>query len=157
MVSRGCSMLRQLGVLVVLAAGALAAPPPPGLQSGLQYGLQYGLQAAPAPASGLTLAELAAARALTPPSPRDTRPAGEKAKEVEAQPLGARHYPLGLADPLPPARSSARWPSRGALLAGDDVYETDKLPTNVVPTRYTVRASCYLPRPARLNSTKKNL
>ncbi|XP_034245486.1 aminopeptidase M1-D-like [Thrips palmi] len=120
MARHGCSLFV---VLVALAAASAAPAPQP-------------LPLHPA-SSELPLAELAAQRGFVLP-PR--KPLAEVA--VDGTVTGAQGFPFGMADPQPPQR--ARGPRQRehggtrAKRAADDVYDETRLPTSVVPTRYTV-------------------
>lgn len=122
MANHGCALLLAL----VAAVSAAPLSPLPPLHP---------------PFSDLPLVELAVQRGLTlpPRAPlKDLKlnvPVGDAA-------TGARAFPFGMADPQPPQRSRQRKleaTAARAKRATDDIYDETLLPTNVVPTRYTVR------------------
>ncbi|KAK3929336.1 Aminopeptidase N [Frankliniella fusca] len=141
----GCSLLLAL-VAVVAAA---SAAPGPGPQQPLEMVSAPSIPLHPASGGGRTLAEQAEAEGLVLPprkvSAQATK-AGAAADLAAAMETvrGAQSYPLGVADPLPPARhrgGTRRSAAHRHRRDADDIYEESRLPTNVVPTRYTVRMS----------------
>ncbi|XP_052131192.1 aminopeptidase N-like [Frankliniella occidentalis] len=126
----GCPLLLAVAAVVV-AASAAPGPHEP-------------LALVPAHVrAGRTLAEQAEASGLVLP-PRlvsKPKPAAVPGMEVVR---GAQPYPFGLADPLPPPRAAKRSTAAARRYrrdANDDIYEESRLPTSVVPTRYTVTMS----------------